>query len=197
MQTLRRAVVLFLLAAVAAANGDIIFLNVNVGGSLVGEGTSFKTSGRDIDFFFDFPDGTVGDPLDRREGDISITYEAKSDDDLAMDQMILHVLGALSGTGEIRINETIEDLIKPGIIATHEVVLDSADDLPHVPTLTFDRPSTHIKVRKTFFLTAPDDDGFDVARVGLVGQSLRTVPEPTSIALLAMGGLFLCRRRRR
>lgn len=197
MQTLWRAAVVFALAAGAAANGDIIFLNVNIEGSLVGENTSFKTTDRDIDFFFDFPDGTVGDPLDRREGNISITYEAMSDDDMAMDQMILHVLGALSGSGTIRVNETIEDLVKPGVIATHEILLDSADDLPHIPTLKFDRPSTHIKVRKTFFLSAPDEDGFDVARVGLVGQSLRTVPEPTSLILLAMGGLSLCHRRRR
>jgi hypothetical protein len=69
--------------------------------------------------------------------------------------------------------------------------------------ITFDVLSTsgaittdfaNFKVKKTFFLFAPDTQATDIANVSLVEQ--RFVPTPGSLALLGLGGLVASRRRR-
>lgn len=183
-----------LIGVTAVANAGIVFSNVNITGSLA-TGSSFTSVSPSIDFFF--PDAIVGDPVDpRRSGNIEVTYEATADDAIVQDKLVLSVLGALAGSGNIFVNEVVEDLVTPGVIATHNAVLNSNSQLPHVAVLTFDRPSLHVKIKKTFFLNAiPDTDGFDVAAIGVVEQTLTQVPEPVSIVLFSLLGLARLRRR--
>lgn len=183
------------LLAASAVHAGVTFSNVTINGSLV-TGATFASGSNAIDFFF--PDASVGDPNDpRRSGNILLTFEATSDNQQQMDQdrLSLFILGALAGSGKIFVNEVVEDLTNPGILATHNAVLDSNSQLPYVAVLNFDHPSSHIKVKKTFFLSALDTRDFDQAAIGIIEQTIR-VPEPATLTLLALGGLAAVRRRR-
>lgn len=177
----------------AVASADVTFSNVVIRGSL-STGATFATTPSDIDF--SFPDAVVGDVVaPRRVGSIVITYEATSDDPVNQDQLALLAFGALSGSGTIYFNEVVEDLVNPGVIASYNVVLDANSQLPHVATLNFSRPSTHVKVKKTAILTAIDSIDqqiVDLASIALIEQ--RFVPEPAALVLL-LAGLPLLRRR--
>jgi hypothetical protein len=176
-----------------SAQGDVIFSDVSITGSL-STGASYSTGAYDIDFVF--VDATVGDPTDpRRDGDLVISYEAENATAIGLDTMSLQVLGALQGSGTITFEETIEDLINPGTIASYSVVLDDNSELPHVAVIPFDRPSTRIRVEKTLTLEAFDTDAFDMANVSLIEQRLYEVPEPAAVVALVLGTLPLLRRR--
>lgn len=190
----------FLLASMLAAGAGlaqagVTFSNVNISGSL-STGATFGSGSNSIDFYF--PNALVGDPVDPlRTGNINITYEATSDAPLVQDKMVLSILGALAGSGTIFVNEVIEDLNNGGaVLVAYNALLDDNSQLPHVALLDFDGTSSHIKVKKTFFLNAiPNTDAFDIAGLGVVEQTLREVPEPATLGLLAILGLARIRRR--
>ena len=181
----------------AAQAGVINFSDVVIGGSLA-SGASFATGDNYIDFFF--PDASVGDGLSSRIGTLSLTYIAESTDGMYQNQMLLSVLGALQGSGTIFFNEVIEDIanpLDPIFLASYGVVLDSNSSLPHTAVIDFVRPSNLIKVKKNLTLTAFDTAGVDFANVGLVEQTIRVVPEPTSLAMCGLGLACLFIRRRK
>lgn len=185
-----------LTALASAAQAAVTFSNVTINGTLV-TGATFADANNSIDFFF--PDASVGDPNDpRRSGNILITFEATTtgNEQMFQDRLTLFVLGALSGSGKIFVNEVVEDLENPGILATHNAIVDNNSQLPYVALLDFSRPSQHIKVKKTFFLSALDTRDFDLAAIGIIEQTIR-VPEPASLTLVALGGLLAVRRLRR
>ena len=166
-QFVRVAAVLALASLVSAASASIVFSNVTISGS-VSTGATFTDVSPSIDFFF--PNATVGDPVDPiRTGELMITYEATSSAQLVQDRLVLSVLGALSGSGTIFVNEVVEELSSGDILATHSALLSSTAYLPHVAVLDFTHPSDHVKIKKTFVLNAvPDTQDFDIASVGLV-----------------------------
>lgn len=182
-------------ALAGSAHAAITFSNVTIAGSL-STGATFGSANNSIDFYF--PNALVGDPVDPlRTGNIQITYEATSTAPMVQDQMILSILGALSGSGTIFVNEVVEDLDAGGaVLATYNALLDDNTDLPHTAILNFDGASRHIKVKKSFFLNAvPDTASLDLAGVGVVEQTIREVPEPATLTLLAILGLARIRRR--
>lgn len=178
------------LLAGATAQAGIVFSNVTINGTLAG-GASFVTDADSIDF--SFPNASVGDNLPSRSGTLQVTFEALSDVALSQDQ--LDLLGAVSGSGTIFINEVIEDLAGPTIIATLGDAIDEPSDLPYHADLNFASAATHIKVKKSFYLTASDTAGLDVASIGQMNQTI--VPEPATLALLSLGGLVAGWARRR
>ena len=199
MKAFRATVLLVALCfSVPVAHAGVInFSDVVIDGSLA-NGATFSTANNAIDFFF--PDASVGDGLSSRIGTLSLTYVAESTDGMDQNQMLLSVLGALQGSGTIFFNEVIEDIsnpLDPIFLASYGVVLDSNDDLPHTAVLDFARPSNLIKVKKNLTLTAFDTAGVDFANVGLVEQTIRVVPEPTSLALCGFGLACMFVRRRR
>ena len=199
MKAFRATVLLVALCfSVPVAHAGVInFSDVVIDGSLA-NGATFSTANNAIDFFF--PDASVGDGLPSRIGTLSLTYVAESTDGMDQNQMLLSVLGALQGSGTIFFNEVIEDIsnpLDPIFLASYGVVLDSNDDLPHTAVLDFARPSNLIKVKKNLTLTAFDTGSVDFANVGLVEQTIRVVPEPTSLALCGFGLACMFVRRRR
>lgn len=180
--------------ALSTSSFALVFSNVTIGGSL-SSGASYFTGTNDIDFLF--PNAIVGDPVDPiRQGNIIITYEAQADMNLDfVDINIVSLLGALDGSGRIYFNEVVEDMVNPGVIASYDALI-LPGDLPFFDTIYFDRPSSHIKVKKTFSLFAIDDtDDFDVAQISLVEQNF--VPEPATLLAIGAGLAALAARRRK
>jgi hypothetical protein len=185
----RGALPLMLLACACGAQAEVTFSNVFIGGTLV-DGATYETGLTDIDFVL--PDAFVGDiAAPRRFGNIIITFEAQSDVPLELD--LLAIEGALEGSGVIYFNEVVEDLATPGILATHNALLDEASELPYTADIWFDRASTHIKVKKTLVLSALDTPASDLAAVALIEQ--RVIPEPATALLLGLMALAAVRRR--
>lgn len=192
----------FVMAAVAATAGAhaITFFNINVSGSLA-PGNSVNIFPNNIDFTWT-PPATVGDPVAPvRFGNIIITYEATNA--TPMNQMVLSVLGGLLGSGTIIVNEVIEDMgPSGGTLASGGAILNAGNWLPpsYTQTFNFSAPSTHIKVKKTFTLLAPDSENqqiVDLASVSLIQQKINVVPEPATMGALGLGVIGLMARRRR
>jgi hypothetical protein len=180
------------------AHAQVVFSNVTIGGSLA-SGASFNTGGNFIEFLF--PNARVGDGEAARSGNLSILYNAASTPPMLADDLLLNVLGALSGSGQILFNEIVEDFTDPNnpvVIGSHNVTINDNSQLPYTHHLVFSRPANAIRVKKEVTLTAnPDTNGFDFSSVGIIQQTISLVPEPGSLAVLALGGLGLMAARRR
>lgn len=185
-----------LLGLASTSNALIIFSNVTINGTpALIAGATFFTGASDIDFIF--PNAVVGDFQPVRQGVITLTYEATSSDPLS--GMSYSLLGGVSGSGLIQFSEVVEDMVNPGIIGTAgPFTITNNSQLPFNTTFEFSRTSTHIKVKKDFFLIAePNTEVLDLARISLVEQNLQAVPEPTSMAAIGIGLAAIVARRRR
>lgn len=183
----------------SAASQAIVFSNINMTFTPVGLGAGSSTviSASDIDFFT--PNFQVGDFMfgPARVGVLTLTYEAT--DVNAMNCMIFTLLGSVGGSGQIQVSEVIEDMNTPGIIGSlPNTVINNNSQLPASWNINFTRGSTHIKVKKDILISAePDTNALDFARVGLIEQTIKTVPEPATIAAIGMGLAALMGRRRK
>lgn len=181
------------LGAAGTASAAISYTNISVNGSAAAPGT--VTQGvNDIDFAFSSPGGVVGDTVAPvRIGNIIITFNVLSTSG-AITSDIASFLGAISGSGVIIFNEVVEDNLTGQIIASVSRTINAANPPPVSIPIVFSTPSSNFKVKKSFFLYAPDTAGVDFAQIGLVEQ--RFVPSPGAVALLGLGGLVAVRRRR-
>lgn len=177
----------------SSASAALIFSNVNITGSIAGTPT-VTTGVSDIDFSFGGNAGTVGDPVaPLRSGNIVITFDVLSTSG-AITTDFASILGAATGSGMIIFNEVVEDIATGQILALRNLTINANNPPPQNMEIPFSHGSTNFKVKKTFFLFAPDTQATDIANVSLVEQ--RFVPTPGSLALLGLGGLVASRRRR-
>lgn len=181
------------LGAAGTASAAISYSNINVTGSVAAPGTVTESE-NDIDFAFASPGGVVGDTVAPvRIGNIIITFNVLSTSG-AITLDIASFLGAVSGSGVIIFNEVVEDNLTGQIIASVSRTINAANPPPVSIPVPFSSPSSNFKVKKSFFMYAPDTAAADIAQIGLVEQ--RFVPSPGAIALLGLGGLVAIRRRR-
>ncbi len=186
------------LGAVAAANA-ITFSNVSITGpsqllGTLGTDHFFTPGATDIDFTFN--KALVGDAQPLRFGTINITYEAKSPTAMVLNELKLSATTLLLGSGHLRVVETIEDVVNPGVIASFSKDY-YAGTFAIAENIVFSRQSTHIKVKKTIFMDAFDTQALDLAGVGLVEQNIKLVPEPGTMMAIGLGIAGLAARRRR
>lgn len=182
------------LLATTTANGAILFSNISVTGPL--SPASAVTGSNDIDFVFNFPAGTVGDPVDPlRSGSCMIMFDGDSNSG-AVDTMITSILGAAVGSGEVMVDIFVSDRTVPGVIATVlGVTFNSANPPPTTLNVNFSRATASFSVMYMITASAPENEvEFDMAQVSLIES--RFVPAPASLAMLGLGGLAIGRRRR-
>jgi len=192
-RTLASFGIAILMGVVGSASAAITYSNISVSGSVASPRTVTQGS-NDIDFAFASPGGVVGDTVAPiRWGNIVITFDVLSTSG-PITSDIASFLGAVLGSGVIIFNEVIEDNITGAIIASANRTINVASGLPLTVPINFTAPSTNFKVKKTFFLYAPETAGVDLAQIGLVEQ--RFVPTPGGVALCLAGCLVAVRRRR-
>lgn len=176
----------------SVANASIIFSNLSVTGVLGPANTAMGSN--DIDFTFDYPAGTVGDPVDPlRAGSVTISYDADSNAG-SINEMIISALGAALGSGHVNITTTVEDRTNPGVIGVFVLDFDEANPPPVFGDFAFSRGTASFRVTNVITATAPNTDFFDFAQISLLEE--RFVPAPGSIAIAGLAGLVVGRRRR-
>lgn len=186
-------------AFAGAANAQIMFSNVQISGTpgLIG-GFSYATGGLDIDFTT--PNAVVGDFVPLRDGTFTITYEAMATGNIANligNTLFLTIQGLdVQGSGRIRFQETIEDVVNPGFIGGLDITITPQTQFPVQQTIWFTRNTNKIKVKKTVIMEAFDTNAFDRARIGFIEQRL-IVPEPATMAALGLGLAAVAARRRK
>lgn len=188
---------------------------LTVGGP--GIGVQSNTSNGQIDFFPGAPGLVAGDSSGVGFRSYSFTYQVGAPSPVGAVGLV--VLGTLGGTGRISMQEDIfrvnadnsETLISTiantvfvnGTTEAHGIFnlvgsnFTYSDNTPVVPNLV------NYKVKKSFFLQVTDwgtqnfNPAVDFASISLIQQNHQPVPEPATIATLAIGALAFARRRRR
>ena len=127
--------------------------------------------------------------------DTAIHYTVHVLDDRPVTDLHLSVTGGTGGNGFFSVDDTVTNLDLPK--QSYHIGVDSTGS----PTAALDiAPLRNFTVSKDIFLTGNGTTVRDNARISVIDQGYsRAVPEPTSIALLGLGGLgaFGMLRRKR
>mgnify|MGYP005836065813 CR=1 FL=1 len=187
-----------LMIAASASFASITFSNIVVTLPTGFTQHSVFTGPTDIDFHF--ADAMAGDFQAVRGGTITISYTATAAPGLEITGMNLSVLGGVLGSGGVGIDEEIRAVSSTGpLLGSLSFSSPGDGDLPITHFLEFDGSAQTVYVTKSILIDAEADTAdFDFAAVGLIEQNFAVVPEPATMAAVALGvGILGARRRRR
>lgn len=191
------------LAVISAASQAITFTFVNFGGdpamyagmsasSLVFSGNSMTVTPSNA---------AVGDPVaGSRSRRFSITYKIDAGAGKFITSMNGSFISAIAGANSSII--MVESLVKLDA-AGNEVgaAFATLTGSTNLSSQTFTgsvsfAPVRALIVKKDFFLVADTTQGFDLASLGTINQSVEVVPEPASMLALAGAAAMVARRRK-
>ncbi|MBL8087409.1 MAG: PEP-CTERM sorting domain-containing protein [Chthonomonas sp.] len=203
MTRLNRRIATFgLLVAVSGVAQAVTFSNIIIQSPPLNLGSSHSISGNAISFFT--PNASVGDakaPL--RSATLNIQYDAQSGPMMIANQVGIALGTALLGTGTVSFVELVMELDGPGPNANElgligfDTHVFSGTNTVYSNTITFSKPVKWFRAKKAFTLDAPNSPATDLAALAIVNQNIKVVPEPASIAAMALGVVALASRRRR
>lgn len=208
MKAIRLAVIALGAVAAPAAFAQFTFSVVTASYSLQGGGvvnfSAFpnNTTGQ-IDFVPGNPAFKVGDSTGFPSGTAAIIYNVTST--VAVTGIDLIFQGQVFDFGHIEFTEFAEDSIGSlgsisGSVRGASFSGGANGSYTQTMTLNFSRPVFSFKVKKTFDMDISNQTlpSSSIASIGLIEQNMRTVPEPASMAALALGiGAIAARRRKR
>lgn len=188
---------------------------LTVGGPAIGNQSSFANG--QIDFFPGAPGLAAGDSTGVGFRTYSFTYQVGAPAPVGAVGIV--VQGTLGGTGRISLQEDVFRInadnseTQVGSISNTLFVngktqangiftltgnnFTYVDNSPVVPNLT------NYKIKKSFFLQVTDwgtqqfNPAVDFASITLIQQNHQPVPEPATLATLALGTIAMIARRRR
>ncbi len=179
----------------------ITFSNIFIASPPMSNDSSFQILGPSISFFT--PKAIVGDAVDPiRAGILSIQFDVTNEVGMASNQVFINLAAFTSGSGRIDFSERILELSAPNGTELGQIGAASHTFLPGggtqwSTTVQFSETARFLRVKKDFILTAPAAESVDLAALGIVNQSFNVVPEPATIAVLALGAAALLRRRKK
>jgi hypothetical protein len=191
------------LAVISAASQAITFTFVNFGGdpamyagmsasSLVFSGNSMTVTPSNA---------AVGDPVaGSRSRRFSITYKIDAGAGKFITSMNGSFISAIAGANSsITMVESLVKLDAAGNeVGAAFATLTGSTNLSSqtfTGSVSF-APVRALIVKKDFFLVADTTQGFDLAALGTINQSVEVVPEPASMLALAGAAAMVARRRK-
>lgn len=205
----RLALVALGVVAAPAAFAQYTFSLVTASYSLQNGGTfNFNTftntSAGQIDFVPGAPPFKVGDSTGFPSGTAAIIYNVTSAVAVTGIQLVLQ--GSVTDFGHINFSEFAEDSNGNALGSISGSVVGASytggtnGAFTRTLTLTFDHPVFTFKVKKFFDMDISNQTlpSSSIASIGLIEQNMVPVPEPASMAALALGlGTIISRRRKK
>lgn len=202
------------LASVQTATAAITFSDVKVNGNALTAGVPLSSGNPFINqttynipvvggnaLSFSTPNAIVGDASPSTMDSMNLTYVAASGPAMVAVNAFSNIGAPALGSGTVVFTETVYSynlmtMTIGGILGsiTHTFTASSSPNF--TGTITLSTPANAIYVVKSFQLSAPDTSAFDLAAVAINNQSIEVVPEPASVAALAIGAALLVRRKK-
>jgi hypothetical protein len=183
------------------AQAAITFSNFQYSSAPLSTGASQIVLGNSVTF--QTPGAMVGDVSATRSGLLTIQYDANSGVNMQTVNAYVSVGAATLGSGTVQFTEKVYELdcvtgLRGVLLGSISHSFNSSSNPSFTGAITLSSQVACIQVVKEFQMDAPDTVALDLAALAIVNQSIDVVPvpEPASLAALALGAAFIIRRKK-